>query len=186
LHKQLQAGILAGSKQGKTMPSADLIITNARLLTMHKPAMRAESIGLKGNRIVAVGSNADVKALKDKHTRVVDAQMNTVMPGVIESHIHLLVELASLMINNIKGLSAVSDSIREYAKANPKDRIIMARLTFRLATMFRSPAKPWIPSSRIAPWLSSVSIITPCGPTRRHSRLRELSTAAIYRPAMKL
>ena len=111
------------------MPSADLIITNARLLTMHKPAMRAESLAIKGNRILAVGSNADVKALKEKHTRVIDARMNTVMPGIIESHIHLFsgaVELDSLMINNIKGLSAVSESIREYAGANPKDRIIIA------------------------------------------------------------
>ena len=94
------------------MPSADLIITNARLLTMHKPAMRADSLAIKGNRIIAVGSNADVKALKDKHTRVIDAQMNTVMPGIIESHIHLFngaVEFDSLMINNIKGLPNLSD-----------------------------------------------------------------------------
>ena len=47
------------------MPSADLIITNARLLTMHKPAMRAEAIAIQGNRILAVGSNEDVLALMD-------------------------------------------------------------------------------------------------------------------------
>ena len=112
-------------KERFEVPTADIIITNARLLTMHKPAMRADSLAIKDNRIIAVGSNADVKALKDKHTRVVDAQMNTVMPGIIESHIHLFggaVELDSLMINNIKGLAPVSDSIREYAKANPKDQ----------------------------------------------------------------
>ena len=112
----MQACILAGQKQGKIMPSADLIITNARLLTMNKAAMRTEAIALNGNRILAVGANADIQALKNKHTRVIDAQMRTVMPGIIESHIHLFggaVELDSLMINNIKGLSAVSDSIRE-------------------------------------------------------------------------
>lgn len=110
------------------MPSADLIITNARLLTMNKAAMRAESLAIAGNRILAVGSNADMKALKGSHTRVIDAQMNTVMPGIVESHIHLFggaVELDSLMINNIKGFPAVSAAIREYAKANPKDRIII-------------------------------------------------------------
>ncbi len=110
------------------MPSADLIISNARLLTMDKAALRAEAIAIKGNRILAVGSNADVQALKDRHTRLVDAQMNTVMPGIVESHIHLFggaVELDSLMINNIKGLPAVSKAIREYAAANPKDRIII-------------------------------------------------------------
>ena len=110
------------------MPSADLIITNARLLTMNKQAMRAELLAIAGNRILAVGSNADMKALKGSHTRVIDAQMNTVMPGIVESHIHLFggaVELDSLMINNIKGFPAVSAAIREYAKANPKDRIII-------------------------------------------------------------
>lgn len=110
------------------MPSADLIITNARLLTMNRAAMRAESLAIAGNRILAVGSNADVKALKGSHTRVIDAQMNTVMPGIVESHIHLFggaVELDSLMINNLKGLSAVSAAIRRYAAANPKDRIII-------------------------------------------------------------
>jgi hypothetical protein len=111
------------------MPSADLIIANARLLTMHKPAMRADSLAIKNNRILAVGSDADMKALKDKHTRVIDARKNTVMPGIIESHIHLFngaVELDSMMISNIKGLSKLSDSIREYARANPTVRIIIA------------------------------------------------------------
>ncbi|MEP7172818.1 MAG: amidohydrolase [Aestuariivirga sp.] len=110
------------------MPSADLIITNARLLTMNKAALRAESLAIAGNRILAVGSNADMKALKGGHTRVIDAQMNTVMPGIVESHIHLFggaVELDSLMINNIKGFPAVSAAIREYAGANPKNRIII-------------------------------------------------------------
>jgi len=110
------------------MPSADLIITNARLLTMNKANLRAESLAIAGNRILAVGSNADMKALKGSHTRVIDAQMNTVMPGIVESHIHLFggaVELDSLMINNIKGFPAVSAAIREYAAANPKDRIII-------------------------------------------------------------
>ncbi len=110
------------------MPSADLIITNARLLTMNSSAMRGEAIALAGNKIMAVGSNADILPLKAKHTRMVDAAMNTVMPGIVESHIHLFggaVELDSLMINNIKGFAAVSQAIREYASAHPMDRIII-------------------------------------------------------------
>jgi predicted amidohydrolase YtcJ len=110
------------------MQTADLIITNARLLTMNKASPRAESLAIAGNRILAVGSNADMKALKGSHTRVIDAQMNTVMPGIVESHIHLFggaVELDSLMINNIKGFPAVSAAIRRYAGANPTERIII-------------------------------------------------------------
>ena len=111
------------------MPAADLIITNARVLTMSKQCMRADAIALGGNRILAVGSNADIIGMKDKHTRVLDAQMNTVMPGIVESHIHLFggsVELNCLMINDITGLSAVSDSIHQFAKSHPDDGVIIA------------------------------------------------------------
>ena len=109
--------------------TADIIISNARLLTMNSGQPKAEAIALRGNRILAVGSNADMLSLKGKHTRMIDAQMNTVMPGIIEGHIHLFggsVELSGLMINNIMGLTKISESIREYAKANPQAKIIMA------------------------------------------------------------
>ena len=112
------------------MPSADLIITNARLLTMNKAAMRAESLAIAGNRILAVGSNADMKALKGSHTRVIDAQMNTVMPGIIEGHVHLFggsVELDSLMVNHVKGLRDLSDAVSQYCKTRPKADIIIAQ-----------------------------------------------------------
>jgi predicted amidohydrolase YtcJ len=111
------------------MPSADLIITNARVLTMNKAHLRGQAIALKGNRILAVGSNADITGLKDRHTRTIDAQMNTVMPGIVESHIHLFggaVELDSLMINNIKGLPLISQAVREHAARHPKDRLVLA------------------------------------------------------------
>jgi predicted amidohydrolase YtcJ len=111
------------------MPSADLIITNARLLTMNKAALRGQAIALKGNRILAVGTNADITGLKDRHTRTIDAQQNTVMPGIIESHIHLFggaVELDSLMINNIKGLPLISQAIRRHAARHPRDRLVLA------------------------------------------------------------
>ena len=111
------------------MHSADLIIHSARLLSMDRNNPQAEAIAIKGNKIMAIGSNSEILPHKDKHTRLIDAQMNTVMPGIIESHIHLFggsVELSSLMINNIKGLDNVSEAIRKYAAAHPKDPIIMA------------------------------------------------------------
>jgi predicted amidohydrolase YtcJ len=126
----MQACILAPEKQGKIMPSADLIITNARLLTMNKAAMRAESLAIAGNRILAVGSNADMKALKGSRTRVIDAQMNTVMPGIVESHIHLFggaVELDSLMLNHVRGLPDMMDSVARFRSARPKADVITAQ-----------------------------------------------------------
>lgn len=111
------------------MPSADLIISNARILTIDGAQPRAEAIALKGNRILHVGNNADVLAMKEKHTRIIDAQMHSVIPGIIESHLHIFagsVELNVLMINEISGFQVISDSIRQHAAKHPKARLVIA------------------------------------------------------------
>ncbi len=88
------------------MTAADILITNARVLTMDPAKPRAEAVAIAGNRILRVGSKDDVASLKAKHTRVIDAQQKTVMPGIIEGHVHLFggsVELDSLMLNGLTG-----------------------------------------------------------------------------------
>lgn len=109
--------------------TADLIITNARVLIVNAAAPRAEAVAIKGSRILRVGSKADMAGLKAKHTRIIDAQQHSVIPGFVESHLHLFlgaVELNSLHINNIKGFQALSDSVREFAAKRPDDAIIIA------------------------------------------------------------
>ena len=111
------------------MNSADIIITNARLLTMDPARPRAEAAAIAGNRILRLGSNEDVASLKAKHTRMIDAGMKTVMPGIIEGHVHLFggaVELGSLMLNNINGFEGVAESVSQYRKTRPHERVIVA------------------------------------------------------------
>ncbi|MGE3832577.1 MAG: amidohydrolase, partial [Parvibaculaceae bacterium] len=117
------------------MQTADIIITNARILTMDSARPRATSLALGGGKIIALD---DVSALKAKHTRVIDAQNCTVMPGIIESHLHLFIgaiELESLNVSHIKGLDALTKAVREYAAKRPKDAVIVAKSAFH--TMLR-------------------------------------------------
>ncbi len=111
------------------MTTADLIITNARVLTLDGKRSHAEALAVNGNRIAAVGSKAEIAAWKGASTRVIDAAGNTVMPGIIESHIHLFpggVELDSLMVTGIEGIDALTKAVRSYAKDRPDDAIIVA------------------------------------------------------------
>ena len=111
------------------MTSADIIIGNAKVLTMDPARPRAEAAAISGNRILRVGSNADVASLNAKHTRMIDAGMNTVMPGIIEGHVHLLggaVESGSLMLNNINGFDGVAKSVSQFRKTRPHERVIVA------------------------------------------------------------
>lgn len=111
------------------MSSADIIITNARILTMDGGQPRAEALAISGNRILTVGSKDEVPNLRGSHTRVIDAKGKTVLPGFVESHMHLFmgaVELDSLMVTGVEGLDALTRAVRDFAGKRPADPIIVA------------------------------------------------------------
>lgn len=66
----------------------DVVFHNGFVLTMEKAQPRAEALAIRGDRILAVGDNESVLALRNRTTRVVDLGGRTVMPGFIDSHAH--------------------------------------------------------------------------------------------------
>ena len=79
--------------------------------------------------ITAVGPNAAMRDLAGPDTHVIDAQGGTVMPGFIDSHVHLFggsVELTCLDLFGIQGGDALKAAIAPFAAANPDDRIVFA------------------------------------------------------------
>src|SRR4026208_2416043 len=74
---------------GQTL-SADLVIVNANIHTMNASQKQAKSIAVLGNRIIAVGSDADTKSLIGAKTRVIDAKGKLVVPGFNDAHVHFL------------------------------------------------------------------------------------------------
>jgi len=111
------------------MPTADIIITNAKILTMDTASPRAEALAIAGNRILAIGKSEDIAGLKAKRTRVISADGKSVLPGFIESHMHLFmgaVELDSLMVTGLEGIDVLTKAVRIYAKKRPQDKIIVA------------------------------------------------------------
>ncbi len=114
---------------GSAMNFADLVVTNAKVLTMDPVRPSAEAVAVTGNRIVAVGTRAEVEALKAKHTRVVDARGGTVTPGLIEGHLHLFMgaaELDNLNLSGVVGLEALATAVRKYAASKPDLKLVFA------------------------------------------------------------
>ena len=64
------------------MNFADIIIHNARIITMDDLQPFAEALAIRGNRIMRVGQNAAVMELCGSKTRVIDNHGNTVIPGI--------------------------------------------------------------------------------------------------------
>ena len=111
------------------MTAADILITNARILTMDPARPRAEALAIQDNRIIRIGSKSDVESLKAKHTRVIDAGMKTVMPGIIEGHVHLFggaVELDTLMLNGLYGFAPIAEAVAQYRKTRPGEAVLLA------------------------------------------------------------
>ena len=114
------------------MPAAkaDTIIVNARVLTMDPTAPDAEAVALAGERILAVGSRAAVAAMAAPDATELDARGATVLPGFIESHMHLFpggAELAHLQLLGVSGAEALATAVRDYANAHPDAPILMAQ-----------------------------------------------------------
>ena len=69
---------------------AELIVHGARIATMSAPGAAASALAIAGGRILAVGSDAEVLAHRTSGTQVVDAGGRTVIPGLIDSHLHVI------------------------------------------------------------------------------------------------
>ena len=69
--------------------TADLIITNTRVVTARADGAEAQAVAVSGNRIVAVGDPDAVGALAGPTTRIVSAAGGSVVPGLNDAHLHL-------------------------------------------------------------------------------------------------
>lgn len=108
---------------------AEIIITNAAALTFDHTAPRAEALAITGGLISAVGSAQDVDNLRGPETRCLNAQGKTVLPGFIESHLHLFGgsgELDQLNLTGVAGLEQLAEQVQSYAQSCPDDAIVYA------------------------------------------------------------
>ncbi len=71
---------------------ADLIVHHAKITTQTGAQPEASALAVKGGRIYAVGTDAEILALQDGHTKIIDADGRRLIPGLEDAHIHPLNE----------------------------------------------------------------------------------------------
>jgi predicted amidohydrolase YtcJ len=111
------AGRATAAPQDATSP-ADLIITGATVITMDPALPNATAIAVRGQHILAVGSDGDVLNFKGKNTELMDARGLTVTPGFIDAHSHPLG--AEEAISVFVGLPRIADVKAALARAAKK------------------------------------------------------------------
>jgi predicted amidohydrolase YtcJ len=81
--------VLAAQSQGEPTALADTIFTNGNVYTVDDATPHAEAIGIKGERILFVGSTDEVKKYSGPKSRTIDLHGKTVVPGFTDSHYHI-------------------------------------------------------------------------------------------------
>jgi predicted amidohydrolase YtcJ len=106
---------------------ADLVVINANVRTMDKAKPQAQAFAVLGNKIVAVGSNAEIKQLVGANTKTIDANGKLVLPGFNDAHVHFLdggAGLSSVDLRDAKTPSEFVERIKNFAAKLPKGRWI--------------------------------------------------------------
>jgi predicted amidohydrolase YtcJ len=107
----------------QTKPAADLIIQNARVWTVDPSRPEADAVAVLGDRIVAVGSSAQVDSWRGPHTRVVDAAGKRLLPGFNDAHVHFAdggSQLDNVQLNDATSPQEFARRIRERAAKTAK------------------------------------------------------------------
>lgn len=118
--------LLLSCTSEKTEP-ADLIFINGTVYTVNESQPTAEAVAVKDGMILAVGSTQEIEKHKSASTEVIDLQGETMTPGIIESHAHLMgigYNKLELDLMYVKTYDELVDKVAEaVAKAKPGDWI---------------------------------------------------------------
>jgi predicted amidohydrolase YtcJ len=115
--------VLTIAAPAQSKPVADLIVTHANIWTGDEARPRAQAVAVFGDRIIAVGSDAEVENLRGPATRTIDASGKLLLPGFNDAHVHFVSggeQLDSVQLNDATSIDEFVRRIAAQAKKTPK------------------------------------------------------------------
>jgi len=103
---------------------ATLIITNAKVVTLNDKNPQAEAVAVYGDKIIGVGTAKQILKYRDKATTLIDAKGKTVIPGLYDSHLHVIrggrFYNTELRWDGVKTLARALQMLKEQAQRTPE------------------------------------------------------------------
>lgn len=113
------AGLLAaGCRAVRPGESVDLVLHHGVVLTLDPGRPEATAVAIRGDRIVAVGSDAEVQALAGDRTRSIDLAGAFVLPGLVDAHGHVASlgeRLSSVDVRGVTSIEAIAAAVKTRA-----------------------------------------------------------------------
>ena len=140
--------LAACSMKPETQGPVTLAVVNARIWTGDARRPWAEGVAIRGERLAAVGSSAEVRKLAGS-ARVIDAQGRMVVPGFIDSHVHFVdggFRLSSVQLRDARTPAEFARRIRDFAATVPKGTWIVGGDWDHESWGGTLPTKAWVDS----------------------------------------
>lgn len=103
---------------------ADLVLKNGKVITVDRGFSIRQAIAVKGDEILAVGTNADISGYVGKKTRVIDVKGKPILPGINDGHMHPTAWAASkppyalsLRPPEVQSIKQIKEAVREKVKS---------------------------------------------------------------------
>jgi len=110
------------------LTKVDLILYNGKIWTENPAQPEAEAVAIACRHIACTGSSAEILALKDADTAVIDLQGRRVVPGFNDAHVHFYyggASLTSVQLRSAKSQQEFRDRIATFARSRPKGEWIL-------------------------------------------------------------
>jgi predicted amidohydrolase YtcJ len=108
---------------GAAAQAPDVVLVNGKVVTVDAASALHQGIAVRGGRITALGSTGEIRRLAGTGTRVIDLQGRTVIPGLIDSHLHAVRAALSFSTEvnwtGVRSLREALGRITAAAKAKP-------------------------------------------------------------------
>lgn len=125
----LIAGLIVGA-QREDDGAVDLIVVNARVYAGDGASDLAEAVAVRGNKVIRVGTNGEIRRLRRAQTEVIDAKGGAVVPGFNDAHAHFIsggLSLDQVSLLEAKTLDEIKGTVRLWAEAHPEREWITGR-----------------------------------------------------------
>ena len=102
-------------------PAADVVFSNGKIITVDERFSIVQAVAIRGDRIVATGTNQEIAQLAGPNTRRIDLRGKAVIPGLIDNHMHLLRAAATwtkeIRFDGVDSRKQAVEMLRARAKA---------------------------------------------------------------------
>ena len=117
------AAVLTARQPGA---SPDLVLLNGHVLTVDRTFSTAEAVAIRGERVAAVGSTADIRRLAGPATRVIDLDGRTLIPGLMDNHLHSAGGGPGVDLSRARSLADVTAALTARVNTTPAGGVIVS------------------------------------------------------------